>query len=361
MLFYLFNKHWKYLVTLSLGMALPYSILAQTEEDDFDPDAFEMADETPLKRFCTNKITNLSPTRLVGISFDYLGGYTLASQAATGLSPTDATRYAPYNASVNRNSGLRLDANIPVVSKNNIIANLTASYWESRYDMDEGTINSSHQIALNHAQHPLRTTTLGTLIFKPLDEKHFLIFQAETALNGNYNFGDIKPDFGLMKYSATAIYGWKFDDNHNLGVGITRTYRGGSVLHLPVVLWNKTFNNRWGMELLLPARGHARYNFSTKSMLMLGYELEGQSYHVQSAPGSNTTYGFSQMELRKSEIRARVSWDKSLTDFIWLNVQAGVRPMYRYDLAQQANTDAFISNRMGMPLYFRVGLNLVSP
>lgn len=351
----------KYLVVLLLGMALPHSLLAQDDDDDFDPDAFEMADETPIKRFCTNKITNLSPTRLVGISFDYLAGYTMSSEAAEGLSATDAARYSPYSAPVNRNSGLRLDANIPLVSKSNIIANLTASYWESRYGIEESRVNPAHQIALNQARHPLRTTTLGALIFKPLDEKRFLVFQAEVALNGNYNFGDIKPDFGLVKYSATAIYGWKFDDNRNLGVGITRTYRGGGVLHIPVLLWNRTFNDRWGMELLLPARGHARYNFSTKSVLMLGYELEGQSYHVQSAPGANTTYGFSQMELRKSEIRARVSWDKSLTDFIWFNVQAGVRPMYRYELAQRENADAFISNRMGMPLYFRVGFNLVSP
>jgi hypothetical protein len=353
--------HWISLVVLLLGMTTPGTLLAQNEEEEFDPEAFKMADETPLKNFTTNKITNLSPTRLVGISFDYLGAYTMTSEAAPGLSSSEAARYPSYSAPVNRNTGLRLDANIPVISKNSIIANLTASYWESRYDIRENTVNPAHQIALNHARHPLRTTTLGTLIFKPLDEKHFLIFQAEAALNGNYNFNDIKPDFGLIKYSATAVYGWKYSDNQNLGVGITRTYRGGRVLHIPVLLWNKTFNDRWGMELLLPARGHARYNFSTKSMLMFGYELEGQSYHVQSAQGANTTYGFSQMELRKSEIRARVSWDKSLTDFIWFNVQAGVRPMYRYDLAPRESDDAFISNKMGMPLYFRVGINLVSP
>lgn len=355
------SKNGVTLALLVVSMALPGRLLAQSEEDEFDPDAFVMADETPIKNFCTNKITNLSPTRLVGISFDYLGGYTMRSEAAPGLSSSESARYPTYEAPVNRNSGLRLDANIPIISKNNIIANLTASYWESRYDIPENTVNPAHQIALNQARHPLRTTTLGTLIFKPLDEKHFLIFQAEAALNGNYNFDDIQPDFGLMKYSATAVYGWKYSDNQNLGLGITRTYRGGSLLHIPVLLWNKTFNDRWGMELLLPARGHARYNFSTKSMLMFGYELEGQSYHVQSASGSNTTYGFSQMELRKSEIRARISWDKSLTDFVWLNVQAGVRPMYRYDLAQQASTDAFITNKMGVPLYFRVGINLVSP
>lgn len=353
-------KNYSFKVLILGFFLLSSALYAQDTDDDFDPDAFELADTNPLKRFCTNKITNLTPTRLVGISYDYLGPFTMQSEAAPGLSASEAARYPTYEAPVNRNSGFRLDANVPLISKNSIIVNLTASYWESRYSLTASDINAQHQIARNHASHPLRTTTLGTLIFKPLDEKHFLIFQAEAALNGNYNFGDIRPDFGLMKYSATAIYGWKYDDSRNLGVGLTRTYRGGSVLHIPVLLWNRTFNERWGMELLLPARGHARYNFSTKSMLLFGYELEGQSYHIQPGPQS-TSYGFSQMELRKSEIRARVSWEKSLTDFIWLNMQAGVRPMYRYDLAQQQTEDAFISNRMGMPLYFRVGLNLVSP
>ena len=34
----------------------------------------------------------------------------------------------------------------------------------------------------------------------------------------------------------------------------------GTKPHVPVLFWNKTFNDKWGMELLLPARGFMRYN-----------------------------------------------------------------------------------------------------
>jgi hypothetical protein len=75
--------------------------------------------------------------------------------------------------------------------------------------------------------------------------------------------------------SGTVIYGWKTSEKNMIGAGLARTYRAGQLMHLPVLFWNKTFNDKWGMELLLPARGFVRYNFSTTSMLQAGFELEG--------------------------------------------------------------------------------------
>jgi len=66
-----------------------------------------------------------------------------------------------------------------------------------------------------------------------------------------------------------------------IGAGLARTYRAGRLLHVPVLFWNKTFNDKWGMELLLPARGFVRYNFSTTSMLQAGFELEGNQFLVR--------------------------------------------------------------------------------
>jgi hypothetical protein len=111
-----------------------------------------------------------------------------------------------------------------------------------------------------------------------------------------------------------------------------------------------------------------RRNFSTKSLMMFGYELEGQSYHIQGTNGAPASPFFgsasnaNDWELRKSEIRARLSWDKSITDFVWFNVQAGVVVNYRVDVDTDAGaTDAWITNDLGIPFYFRFGINLVSP
>ncbi len=328
-----------------------FALSATYAQEEFDFGDFEAADDTKIKSFCNNKVINLSPTKLVSLSYDFVGGFDLEETTDGAQSPNEAFQF---------NHGLRLDANFPVVSKSNIIVNMAVRYWESRYPTDAARSTTLANVLTNT---PLRTSAIGFTVFKPLNEKHFLIFQGEAALNGNYNFDAISPEFSRLKYSAAALFGWKTNDYTNIAIGATRTYRGGRVLHIPVLLYNKTFNEQWGTEMLLPAYGFMRYNFSTKSLLKFGYELEGQSYFLQPQNGTEAFFaGASDVELRKSEIRPRISWDVALSDFIWLNFQAGMRVNYRFAVDAQANsTEALSTFGIGVPYYLSFGINLSSP
>jgi hypothetical protein len=332
--------------------------LAAAQDEDFDMSQFEEASD--VKLYCNNKVNGLSPSRLLSLSYDWVGSNTWessAGEAFDGTFPTSSTEFR-------RNTGLRLETNYPIISKNSIIVNAYLNYWESHYRFDAGAEAGLPQLL---DVHPLRTTVAGALIFKPLDEKKFLLFQFDGALNGNYNFRDISPDFGKVKVSGAFLYGWKRNDNTNVAIGVTRTFRGGRALHIPVLLWNKTFNPKWGVEMLLPARAAVRRNFSAKSLMMFGYELEGQSYHIQNTNGSpgplfGDPMGGNDWELRKSEIRARLSWDKAITDFIWFNVQAGAVVNYRVDLDRDGGaTEPWVTNNLGVPFYVRFGIQMVSP
>lgn len=349
---------------LLLCLTLLTPLLAQqalAQDEEFDMSAFEPMDDA--KMFCNNKVNGLSPTKLLSISFDWMGANTWESTPGDAF--PEGMGEGSENSNFARNSGLRIETNYPIISNNSLIVNAYVNYWESRYALDG---NESPVVGGLLEDSPLRTSVLGALIFKPLDEKHFMIFQVEGALNGNYNFSDISPDFGKTKFSGAVLYGWKTNDNTNVAVGVTRTYRGGRALHIPILMLNKTFNKKWGVEMLLPARGALRRNFSAKSIVTLGYELEGQSYHLQGRDGQSLSpmFGATGMdndwELRKSEIRARLSWDKSISDFIWFNVQAGAMVPYRMDIDQMASTnDSWVNNSPGIPFYFRVGLQMVSP
>jgi hypothetical protein len=325
-----------------------------TDDEEFSMDGVEEADDTVIKKYCNNKINNLNPTTLIGLSYDIISPYVFT----TSNTEDDDVEY-DYSSRVKLNHGIRLDTNFPLISKSNLILNATFSYWESRYQFD--AVDSRQPLASSLSEHPLRTATLGILAFKPLDEKHFLIFQLATSLNGNYNFSDIQPDFSKMKYSASLLYGWKYSDDQNFAIGITRTYRGGRLLHVPIIMWNKTFSPQWGMELLLPARGTLRYNFTPKSSLNFGYELEGQSYLMQNADNGPDFFATNNYELSKSEIRPRIEINQAITSFIRLNLQLGVRAAYRFDLAPDTTSDPVNVNDIGVPGYFRIGLNFVSP
>ncbi len=327
------------------------NLYAQEAEEEYDPSLYEAE---KVKSFCNNKIINLSPANLLSISYDAVLPFNMES-AGNGKKS---------NTPMGLNHGLRIETNYPVISKSNIIVNLYANYWQSNYTSSASFAEENQSLARSLNQHPLRSAVVGALIFKPINEKKFVLLQVEPSLNGNYNFGDLSPNLGKIKYSLSALYGWKFNENTNFAVGLTRTYRGGRVLHIPVVMYNKTFNERWGTELLLPARGAVRYNFSVKSLLLFGYELEGQSYLLQSSTSAplNNFMPNNELELRKSEIRARVQLRKSITDFIWLDAQIGMRVAYRFDLdSNESSNKPILENSIGLPLYFRFGIALVSP
>ncbi|TAF31790.1 MAG: hypothetical protein EAZ57_11010 [Cytophagales bacterium] len=337
------------LLALIVVFCLAPRLSTWAQDDDFNMSDFSAADSQKVKSFCTNKVLNLSPSKIVSLSYDFVSGFLVTNEQNIDLFPY---RFSP----VSLKHGLRIDATVPIISNRKIIVSGTFNHWETHYRFKKENNGIPFSSVVENT--PLRTSALGFLVFKPLSVKHFIIVQAEAALNGTYDFNDTSPDFGALKYSAAALFGWKFNDYTNFAIGAVRTYRGGRLLHLPALLYNKTFNDRWGLEMLLPARAMVRYNFSAKSLVTAGFEVEGHSYRLQT---SNTATS-PKLELRRSEVRFRLGWDKALTDFIWLNLQGGVRYGYRFDIDEDASsTEPLLSFNVGLPLYFRFGISLVSP
>lgn len=229
------------------------------------------------------------------------------------------------------------------------------NYWGSNFIFRENT-PSKFENALR--QNGLHTAGIQSTVFKPLNEKRWLIFQLAVDVNSSFaEFSSINSK--AITYSGTLIYGWKYSDRNMFGVGLARTYRAGALLHVPVIFWNKTFNDRYGMELLLPARGYVRRNFSTTSMLQLGYEIEGNQFQLANAGRNGDLF------LQRGELKPRLMWDQKIAGFIWLNLQAGIRLNWRFDAITQAGSreekDRFYQNQLTNPLFFALSLNFVSP
>lgn len=334
------------LTLVLLSFFITTAIVAQdsTAVDDLNFEEFGDADDKVIKTYCTQKVNYLSPTKLISVGYEYQNQFQLADFG--GTKPMDAAL-----------GGLRLAFNAPVISRSNFILNLGLNYWNSTFNFHHAPTGS---FLPNIKQ--LTTTGINATIFKPLNNKNFMILQASGDLNGNYWPA---ADFSGSKVtiSGTAIYGWKKDDNQMFGLGLTRTYRAGALLHIPVIFYNKTYNKKWGLESIFPARVHVRRNFSPSSYLMAGYEIEGNSFYVAPKNLSST-----QTYLRRGELKPRIMYETKLSGFVWLSAQVGWRYNYRFELHNNQNptknevplfkTEDF---KMGNPLYFNVSVNLVSP
>ncbi len=325
------------------------SLIAQEDTTEvFDYSKF--GDAEGVKRYCTQKVLNQSAQRIVSFGYEHHGGFSMPDVRLAYMLP------ASQNFTVNKVAAIRAQVNIPVISTNKFIWQLGANYWGSRYTIENPGTN-----LFANALHEGTMTSAGinSTIFKPLNEKNFLILQGSVDANGIFN--NLSEVNGKsITYSATAIYGWKTSEKNMIGAGLARTYRAGQIIHLPVLFWNKTFNDKWGMELLLPARGFLRYNVSTTNMFQVGFELEGNQFWMN-LPNSMNGSVF----IQRGEMKPRIMWDKKISGFIWLNAQAGLRYNYRFDVmneydARKESLRYFTSN-LGNPFYFNISLNLVSP
>ena len=347
-----------------------------TEDEDFSMyDQVDFADQS-ARRYCSPKIEGLSPAKLISIGYDYQGGYGLGAGAFTNKASDYS--WTPDSVNVLNSRGLRLGFNIPVVSRTNLVWQMGANYWEQRYaieGLNREPINSPHPLIQSLQQNGLRTLGVNTTLFKPLDDRRFLLFQGSADLNGDFSLPGLMP-LKYLKYSAALIYGIRPNEKKQWGLGIARTYRVGELNYIPVFLFNWTDrSNKWGSEILFPARAHVRYTFNPRNMLFGGFELEGQSYRLWDSP-SLMSYNLrgEDLEIRRGEIRLRAMYEFSLKDFVWMSVQAGYRINYRYEVDRLVDgreiyrafgllSDApyVMENRLGNPLYFQVSVNLVSP
>ena len=323
---------------------------SQTDSTEVLEDYSNYGEPEGVKRYATQKVLNQTPQKIISLGYEYNGEFHMPGIRISESLSTFEDRH------VNQVNAFKAQLNIPVVATNKIIWQLGANYWGSQFQIENP---GSNAFAKQLNQSSLISAGLNTTIFKPLNETNFLIFQASADVNGLFN-EQAKMTSNALTLSATGIYGWKKSEKNMIGAGIARTYRAGRLIYVPVLLWNKTFNDTWGMELLLPAKGFIRYNINTSNMIQAGFELEGNQFSMP-IPGTQRDLFY----IQRGEFKPRIMWDKKITGFLWFSAQVGLRYNYRFDVMNKydgkEDADRYFTSKLGNPLYFNFSLNLVSP
>lgn len=362
------------LFTLILSVSVLRSVMAQTEEEE-DWDLYgdlELVDESKVKRFAKPTIVGLSPTKFLSLSYDRQLPYTMNLSSAkfpvSGNSGWGVDKDAPISETgrVNFTGGLRFNSNIPVISKASLVWQSGLNYMRTGYSIsDIKSQKGASALATILNERGLNNLNWTNTFFIPISEQNFFILQGSLELSGDYDWG-LQP-LGTSRWSLAAIYGKRVSENKRWGLGLARTYRVGNLNYVPVVMYDVTSPNRkWGTEILFPARAHARYNFSKNALLLVGYELEGQSYRIDQLSRGDNSY-----EIRRGELRPRVELQKQLSGPFWINFQAGYRIDYSFDADELENGKEFFRgffgeqqfgmvNTLGNAVYFNLGISFVT-
>lgn len=310
----------------------------------------------------------MSPARFVTIGWDWQLPYT-AEFSPIGSYKKDSDAPVAESGRIRSTQGPRLSASIPVIARERVVWQLGFNFWNLTYDA-ETTLQTPESAGLltQLNDNGLRTAGLNTTVFKPLGEKQFLILQGAADLSGDYSLKKFQQ-LRYLRYSVAAVWGKRPHDRMQWGLGLSRTYRAGQANIFPVVMFNWTaLNRKWGTEILLPARAHLRRTFSAKNLLLAGYELEGQSYRIHELSDAERS-----LEIRRGELRARLEYQRQLSGFIWIALQAGYRFNWSFnadylpddgkDFSRgfSGNQPYAMLNAPGNALYFNVSLNVVRP
>lgn len=364
----------KILRYLWLLLLAPTIGLAQVEEaDDDDYSAYENLEFAgkKAKTYANPKINGLTPQRFVSVGYDAIAPYS-ARFSDIGRFPVDANPDFTDERRATYTDAYRVNVNIPVVSTNKILWQMGANYLQTNYRFEEDgqNPNANHNLPGLLQENALRSIGLVTTIYKPLNEKHFLLFQGSADLNGNYRMNQLQS-LGYLRYSGAILWGKRPHDRLQWAVGLSRTYRVGNMNYIPVLMYNWTSKTgKWGTEILLPARGAVRYTFNSRNMLLFGFDLEGSTYRIQELSQPNHSF-----EIRRGELRFRFEYQRKLTGFFWLGLQAGVRLDYSFDAddlpAESAKSDWFrgffgtqdfaMKNKLGPAPFLSLTINFVSP
>lgn len=333
-----------------LFSSITFFSLAQTDSTEVLEDYSNYGEVDGVKRYATQKVLNQTPAKIISLGYDYTGEFHMPGiRISESLSVTEDKHVIQVDV-------FRAQLNIPVIATNKLIWQLGANYWGSKFQVMNPGVNS---FANQLNQSSLLSAGINTTIFKPLNETNFIILQASADVNGLFN-QESKVTSNALTLSATAIYGWKKSEKNMIGTGIARTYRAGRLIYVPVLFWNKTFNDKWGMELLIPAKGYVRYNINTSNMIQAGFELEGNQF---SMPIPSTQTG--QFYIQRGEFKPRIMWDKKITGFLWFSAQVGLRYNYRFDVMNKydgkEDSERYFSSKLGNPLFVNFSLNFVSP
>lgn len=369
------KKHYLLATMLAFASMVQAQVTDEEEDDDIDYGAVELVDGGMSKTYANSRIIGTSPQRFVSVGWDLQGPYDMTF-SPIGSHP-EGTEFAPNQLATGRaqyTGGFRLNANIPVISRNNLVWQMGATYWDTRYNITDIAGNASGQSVLNALnQNGIRTGGINTTIYKPLGEYQFVLVQASVDMSGDYGFG-LQNE---VRTSVAALWGKRPNDRKQWAVGLSRTYRVGAMNYIPIWLYNWTAPNRkWGIEALLPARGAVRYNINRNSMILAGFELEGQSYRMNSLSENLVAAGLASgpgsLEIRRGELRPRLEYMRQLTGYFWLGVQAGYRLNYSYDADVLPGGKEFFRgffgdqnfamlNSIGNAPYAQITINFVSP
>jgi hypothetical protein len=264
--------------------------------------------------------------------------------------------FGDSQAQVSNNRRIRVKLNVPLTFKPKLRLALGLSYAHEQFHFED-IQDADYPLYDRLEDKSLRSIGMRFYLKRDLNNGHFLKSRFGVDLNG-----DKITAIGFSRFfkgNISVVYGRQKDAYTEVGFGIYAGYDLGIPSIFPVFNYNKILSSSWMMELVLPKSAKLIYTPNQKSQFNARLEVAGASYHMQ----EEVLPGYSNLELRQSELRLLISMNHEIHDFIWASVGVGALRNLNFFLSErgQRRTDAIISADPFSAYTIEFSLYLVPP
>ena len=245
----------------------------------------------------------------------------------------------------------------PVLLKPGFKLAMGLEYFKEEYHF-EGFPETDYTFYKSLEDKPLRSIGATIYFVKPWLGNRYFMLRVGAKFNGDEGIGNL-VDSDKLRVSVAPLIGWKKNPYTSFAFGLAYSYDFGRQSIYPVVSYNHTFNNRLGLETLLPLEAKLRYTLTEKNLFYAAAELHGANYNIQ-------LDDFPEDEdyiLRRSEVRFLVTYEREIHDWLLFSVAAGVRSNITFKLMDSPKRDAntVIDNELNNALLVNASIFLVPP
>lgn len=305
-------------------------------------------------QYATPSVVGMGRSKGIVIGYERLPQFDIESES-------DNPKIGNGSGHVRRNNKFFVRGFIPVVNKpqTKVVIGLDHRFEEFNFDNVNTSNTGNYSLYENLQDKNLRSVGAQVAYLHSINEGKFYVLRVKGELNGDYRTEDISlTDY--LKTTLDLVYGWKKSPEFAWGVGVQMGYTYGRRSILPAILYNRTFNEKWGVESIFPANVIVRHNVSDKTLLFAGYRLEGASYNLNATTGTLAEFG--QLELRRTDIKGLLRFEQEIYDFLWFGVEGGFRRYLRNRVYDDVGSrDELIINDLAGAGYVSVELFLVPP
>jgi len=311
---------------------------------------------------CAPGINNKSRSRGFDFSYTYINGGDFRDAALDSYTPK----------SLESLSRLHFKLKAPLINRPNFKLLLGFSHEKEAFTFAFASPSSTFSSGFSPTSslpkvssvfndvHSKQMTSSGVGLYavKPIDASRYTALRLKVAYNGDYD-QLINFESRYRSISGTWAYVYKKHEDFEWGFGVSFNSNFRRSLALPFILYNRNFNEKWGIESVFPAMIQVRRNLNNKTILLGGYTFNSRNYSVDkdNGPGNNPAI----YHLNHSELQFGLSLERQIAPWIWLNTKAGFQ--YNFNTRLEATNPEFNSYQVKPPHtpYFSVGIFLSPP